>query len=850
VHESHPTATAAGWLLADLLAYTTDPQEMHVSHIEHDQKAPPRKPGLFATLRALRCSRADGAKAAIVAPAHRIAARAAAFCTAACVSLCAAAALLATPALALSEPCRNESLRGGPSAALPDCRAYEQVTPVDKDGTNPTGGPSFVQATPWGDGITFFTESGVPGGVGAGEFPFYLSSLGAAGWSTQGLLPTPAAGTVESVLGWSEDLTQVAVSARLLGSEHYGLFLRDTATGANQLIAEASEAVELEPRIDDFTPDGSRVIFENEGQLLPAAVPGRMNLYEWNNETHVLSLAGILPAGEGGAAPAEGSFAGSYESTKNNTAHASGEVDYTQDTISTEGSRVFFTAAGSGQLYVRENGVETARVSASRRSVPDPNGPKPAAFMAATPDGSQVFFASCEKLRNESTAVSAPGSLCGSPGSPPQGQDLYRYDVTGGALTDLTVDANLADSLGADVQGVLGVSNDGSYVYFVANGMIPGSGATEPGSCRGGGFEGTCNLYLWHDGETKFITQLDAAGGNENSDAINWEPEFQLGSLKIERTSRVTPEGQTLLFRSQLQLTGYDNRSSACVETLDPEGRCSELYRFQATGGTASGSFTCVSCDPSGAVPAGAATLQSMQSAFGSPSATTPPALTRNLSAGGGRIFFETSDPLLSDPLLPPQDTNERQDVYEWEAPATGSCSTSAPTYSVQDGGCLYLISTGTSTANSYFADADVSGENVFFFTESPLVGQDKDQLVDIYDARVDGGLASQSPPAPVICEAEGCKPALHEPPAEVAPATPYFDGPANPVTTPVVVKVETKPKPLTRAQKLAKALRACQKGQRRKRAACRAVAEKRFGGRTKARKTSKASKSNGGGGK
>jgi hypothetical protein len=838
VHESRPTATAAGWLLPALLAHTSDPQEMHVNRIEPDQKAPPREPGLFATRPALCCSRRDGTTSAIVAPAHRIATRAAALRAAACACVCAAVALLATPALALAEPCPNESLRGGPSAALPDCRAYEQVTPVEKDGTNPTGGPSFVQATPSGDGITFLTDSGVPGGVGAGEFPLYLSSLGAAGWSTQGLLPTPAAGTAESVLGWSEDLTEVAVDARLLGSEHYGLFLRDTATGANQLIAEASEAVELEPRIDDFTPDGSRVTFENEGQLLPTAVPGRMNLYEWNNETHVLSLAGVLPADEGGAAPAEGSYAGSYESRTNNIARPSGEVDYTQNTISADGSRVFFTAADSGQLYVRENGVETARVSASQRSVPDPNGPKPAAFMAATPDGSQAFFASCAKLTNDSTAVSAPGSLCGSPGSPPTGQDLYRYDATSGALTDLTVDTNVADSLGADVQGVLGVSNDGSYVYFVANGVIPGSGATEPGSCDGGGFSGTCNLYFWHDGETKFITQLDAAGANGNSDAVNWEPEFVLGSFPSERTSRVTPEGETLLFRSQLQLTAYDNLSSACVEPLDPEGRCTELYRFQA----ADRSITCVSCDPSGVAATGDATLQSIRSTFGSPNTTTPPTLTRNLSAGGGRVFFETSDPLL------PQDTNKRQDVYEWEAPATGSCSTSAPTYSVQSGGCLYLISTGTSTANSYFADADVSGENVFFFTESPLVGQDEDQLVDIYDASVDGGLASQSPPAPVICAAEGCKPALHEPPAEVTPATSYFDGPANPLTTPVV-KAQTKPRPLTRAQKLAKALRACQKGQRRKRAACRARAEKRFGVRTKAKKTSKAGKSNGGGG-
>ncbi len=44
------------------------------------------------------------------------------------------------------------------------------------------------------------------------------------------------------------------------------------------------------------------------------------------------------------------------------------------------------------------------------------------------------------------------------------------------------------------------------------------------------------------------------------------------------------------------------------------------------------------------------------------------------------------------------------------------------------------------------FADASASGNDVFFFTDQPLVGQDQDSLVDVYDARVGGGIAAQSP--------------------------------------------------------------------------------------------------------
>jgi len=368
------------------------------------------------------------------------------------------------------------------------------------------------------------------------------------------------------------------------------------------------------------------------------------------------------------------------------------------------------------------------------------------------------------------------------------GNDLYLFEPPAqteeeGTLSDLTATEG---GNGAEVKGVLGASADGSRVYFVANAVLATGAA--PGSCKGGSIKtltGSCSLYLWEEGQTSFVARLRPGGGEGTTDALDWvgAPRDVFGGNSYRpKGAFLTPDGSTLLFRSQEKLSAYDNEGAP------------ELYRFRI--GDPAG-IRCVSCPPAGeAGPA--ASLGSVKFPGTGPQIVgTASVASRNFSADGNRAFFETAA------ALSPEDTNGKDpegksdcpavgaqpqqypactDVYEWEAPGTGSCQESSTAYSPLNAGCIYLISTGKSKFPSLFGDASASGKDVFFFTRQGLVGQDKDELQDAYDARVGGGLAAQNPVAVPPCEsAEACHEPAQTPPVEGTAGSATFVGPANP---------------------------------------------------------------------
>ena len=230
------------------------------------------------------------------------------------------------------------------------------------------------------------------------------------------------------------------------------------------------------------------------------------------------------------------------------------------------------------------------------------------------------------------------------------------------------------------------------------------------------------------------------------------------------KTALVGESGAVLVFRSQEQLTSYDNEGVP------------EFYRYRAAE---PGKVICLTCSPSGEAVGGGPRLGS-RTTFPQiqPIDEVQAVQSRNLSADGSRFFFQTAE------SLSPTDTDEVGDVYEWEAPGpTSQCKVGSPSYSLLNEGCIYLISTGKSKFPSFFGDASEDGSNVFIFTRQQLVGQDKDELQDVYDARVGGGLAAQNQIIPPPCESsEACHGAAQTPPAEGTPATPNFIGPGNQV--------------------------------------------------------------------
>jgi hypothetical protein len=570
---------------------------------------------------------------------------------------------------------------------------------------------------------------------------------------------------------FSEDLSAgvfiadnaIPIAATPLAPSCQDLYSRTADGSYHALVAEqGAEGRCGEPQDGDMSGDGTHLLFEDNAALTAGAAPHSENyLYNiYDSVGGVLHQVNVLPDGQPEQGP--GAWLGAPPSRDNSPADFGGA-------ISSDGSRIFWSSVekvnsdevAPTALYVRENDAQpqsptgsggvcavatdacTVEVDAAEPQCVAEAKCKSGggAFWTASNDGSRVFFTDVNRLTADSTAA---------PGEP----DLYEYQVNGetgqpGKLTDLTI-ARAASH--ADVQGVMGISEDGADVYFVADGVLTNGLNAEGREPIGG----EPNLYLSQGGGTTFIATL--APADDRFSSLYFEPTGDWSHAQSNRTAEVTPNGQDLVFESQVSLTGYDSTSPGGTPTT-------EVFTYDAH----SKRIVCASCSPNGLAPSEPTPGgQSLLPVPGSGDDTMEGYAQRWLSNDGDRVFFDTAEPLA------PQDTNGLIDVYEWERNGAGSCP---PVGSGQlERGCVYLISGGQSHDNSYFADADAEGDNVFFTSREKLTSQVIDDNVAMFDARVDGGF----PELATECAGAGCQGVPPAPPIFATPASVTFSGVGN----------------------------------------------------------------------
>jgi hypothetical protein len=706
----------------------------------------------------------------------------------------------------------------GTNFVLPDGREWEQVSPQKKYGATITPIGSFfgaaIQASNVGGAIAYAANNPTeedPSGNRSLERTEIFSKRGPGGWESRDIT-TPSAtvtglniGNFTEYVLFSEDLSlgylnpkQGTASLPPLpeGAERTP-YLRHDLTGAYEALftsANTSGATgwgsEGFLRLLGTTPDLSHLLIWSRIPIAPEA--SNYAYYEWSDgESQPVS---VLPADEGGQ------ITGAHPALESRGSE-----------ISKNGSRVVWTQwPEGGGLYLRDMTTkETVRLDLPQGGEGGQSEPD---FETANSEETQIFFTDGSRLTAGSTAVS---------GAP----DLYEFKVTSasgeplaGKLTDLTVDNNPGES--ASVIGVVGAAENGSDIYFAAAGVL--------GEAAKHGAEPGDNIYVEKYNGTEWTPPTFIASG------VGSGPDFDERGQYIESTARVTPNGRYLAFMSTARLTGYDNRDA------NSGAADAEVFLYDAS----TGRLVCASCNPSGSRPAGMyATTVSPgplvtgegTSWDGSWLAGSVPAWTnyeqgrafyqsRYLS-NNGRLFFNSPDALV------PANVNGQENVYEYEPEGVGSCHSTTleagMTFNASAGGCVGLVSAGTSSEESVFMDASEEGREVFFMTAAPLTASDVDNAYDVYDAHECTAAAPcmTSPVKPPECTtAEGCRNAPTPQPAIFgAPASATFSGAGN-VAPPVV------PPLATRAQKLAKTLKSCRRERKKKRGRCEAQARKAYG--------------------
>ncbi len=475
---------------------------------------------------------------------------------------------------------------------------------------------------------------------------------------------------------------------------------------------------------DHPSPDFSHYIFSsNNVRFTPDGVlraPG--SAYDNDVEAASVEKASLLPGGADIQEGAGGGGGGSEEFIK-------------IPAVSTDGSHILMTTQGVGDskavnLYMRVDGAV---------SYPIAQGKQPLKLIGMTSDGSKVVFASTDRVTADDTDSS---------------EDIFVWSEQTNEITRVSQGNGAGDSDACQTEeGAVcpasplvtqrpdsddPIASESGDVYFYSPEQL------DPNSP---GLANEKNLYVYRHGAVKYVATLDKG-------------------TAIDRI-QISPDGAHAAFLTASRMTSYDNQGWREMYTYDPE----------------TGVIRCVSCIPSGEPPQVLRPEEAPGSSGdrGLRSKDVMASQSGRFMSDDGRTAFATADALVEN------DTDGLVDVYEFAGGRPQLISSGAAQTDFLPGNQIY--------PGEYIGLEAVSHDGVdLYFTTFDTLAPDEDengQFLKFYDARTNGGFPP--PPAHLPCvAADECHGAENPGPENAVIGTGANLGPAS---TPAKVTEKKKKK-------------------------------------------------------
>jgi hypothetical protein len=597
---------------------------------------------------------------------------------------------------------------------LPDCRAYELVSPGNAGGTllypeGPTT-PNAINPSRFAFGgmLDTIPGTGDPTNV---KGDLYVSTRTTSGWVTK-YVGIPATETnIVNGPPFEPNVQQnffLAAPAGVRTNTDMSEFIDWNGANITFVNETPPPGPFLEPRV--WAADGSSL---GEWPTVPGYDAGPI-LNQSADFSHYYFISGgtlYETYYEGGSAYDNNTVADTISPIGFDASDAPISVQGVPGS-STDGSRILMSTSpctvpvasecAPGELYMRVDDSLTYDIAKGHTLQ----------YVGMTADASKVYFTSPDQL---------------TPADKDTSVDLYMWSESTDSLTLVSAGtggtAGNSDSCSASWTtqcGVVPFVNNFFSVTF-AKGAIFGDGKSDNAIAANAGdiyfyspelldgekgIANAENVYVFRHGSVKYVTTLTTGPYCEREPYYSGE----CSAGPIVRM-QVTPDGDHMAFLTATTLDGAENAGHTEMYRYDPE----------------SGAVTCVSCGVSG-TPATSDVWASANGSF----------LTND-----GRTFFSTADALV------PRDSDGVRDVYEYVEGRPQLISSGTSGKASQRS--ILGINNGLFVAQLDGVSSD--GTDAYFSTYDTLVPQDRNGgFLKFYDARVNGGFAFDTPPAP--CEA------------------------------------------------------------------------------------------------